>query len=490
MPLTSAENNQPVHIAIVGCGFCGTLTAIHLLKDEDAQLHIHMIDKGPTLAKGVAFDPHTDNLLLNVPNGRMSAFPDVPDDFMQWLKKNSGPGHQTEILATAFSPRQLYGAYLNDLWIDGLNNCGANKKVTVYHNLAVDITENGNRLYVQLENHPGLTVDAAILATGIDHQAVPAGVDEELLKSKHYFGDPWKKQAVKGTDATDDILVIGNGLTMVDTVIGLRENGFKQTIHTVSPRGYCLMRWHDDKTPCAAINWPDIIAQDTSLLNLFKTFNKHRKMAIKQGQSILSAFDSLRPHLQKIWQSFTLKEQQQFARYLRSHWGNIRHRLPVKMYDTIDAMRRSGELKTHSGKITAIKQGDNKIAVTLGLGTDTVQIMVQRIINCTGPESNIINSGNPLLSNLARKGLISPPANGIGINTDVDSYRVVNTKGQQSINLFAIGGNIKGMLWESTAVPELRVQAQKLAQYISADITAWRGQGEEAGVISGVKSNK
>lgn len=477
--MKSAKNNKPVDIAIIGCGFCGTITAINLLNDKDANLHIHMIDGGTAFAKGVAYDPHTESLLLNVPNSRMSAFPDIPDNFMQWLKKKASPAQQTDDLATGFSPRKFYGDYLNDLWLNAINNLGPNKKVTVYNNFTVDIVENGEVLYVQFENAPVLTVDAAILATGIDHQAVPAGLDETMLKSKQYYADPWKKNAVKNTNESGDVLVIGNGLTMVDTVIGLRENGFKNSIHTISPRGYRLMRWQDGKTPAASINWTEIVETDASLLNLFKIFNKHRKEALKNDWSILPVFDALRPHLQKIWQSFTLAEQQKFARFLRSHWGNIRHRLPVNMFDTIDAMRKEGKLITYSGKIGAIIQLENELDVALDLGEQQKRIRVQRIINCTGPESNISKSGNPLLNNLARKGLIGSPANAIGINTNVDNYRVINTSGQGKARLFAIGGNIKGMLWESTAVPELRLQTQKLARHILADIANWHKQEEQ-----------
>jgi hypothetical protein len=36
--------------------------------------------------------------------------------------------------------------------------------------------------------------------------------------------------------------------------------------------------------------------------------------------------------------------------------------------------------------------------------------------------------------------------------------------------MFTLGGNLKGMLWESTAVPDLRIQTRRLALHISAVI--------------------
>jgi len=405
----------------------------------------------------------------------MSAFPDMPDHFMEWLKK-SNSANVTGSLAAGFSPRHQYGAYLNDLWLGAINKLEANKRVTIYQDVAFDITDNGGQLYVQLENHPVLTADAVVLATGIDHQAVPAGVDEALLQSKHYFGDPWKRNGVKDAAPIGDILIIGNGLTMVDTVIGLRENGFQQTIHTISPRGYRLMRWREEKEPAPLINWTEVIEADASLLNLFGVFNKHRKAANRLGQTFYPAFDALRPHLQKIWQQLSIQEQELFASRIRSHWGNIRHRLPVEMFDIIENLRAAGKLVTYSGKIATAKQLETGVDVTLDLGSEKRQIMVQRIINCTGPESSIEKSGNPLLSNLAKKGLIESPPNAVGINADADNYRIITTKQPRNVNIFALGGNLKGVLWESTAVPELRVQAQKLAEHILAHVRAWQNQ--------------
>ena len=69
-----AETDQPLNVAIIGGGFCGILTAINLLQDAEEYLHIHIINSEKKIACGVAYEPHTENLLLNVPNGKHGRF--------------------------------------------------------------------------------------------------------------------------------------------------------------------------------------------------------------------------------------------------------------------------------------------------------------------------------------------------------------------------------------------------------------------------------
>lgn len=461
-----AETNQPVRIAIIGGGFCGVLTAIHLLQDKNRYQQIHIINKGAVFTKGVAYAPHTAGLLLNVPNGRMSALPDVPDHYVQWLLKQYPNCYSQESLAAEFSTRQQYGEYLNDLWNDTVSKSGYCNQIKVYNDAAEDITEDGDQLHIHLQSHWLLTVDIAIIATGNEQPGLPSGLDRSLQKSNYYFNDPWKKACIENIEPTGDILIIGNGLTMADTVIGLAENCVTQTIHTISPHGYRLKAWQETKISCPTINWNEVISHDASLLNLLKFFNHHRKIAVALNQSVYPLIDSLRPHGQKLWQAFSLKERQQFIKYLSAHWHSIRHRLPVQMHDVINCMQTKGQLITNSGYITSVKETGDRLAVTLNCNGVVTQLTVQRIINCTGPATDIGRSGNVLLANLAKSGLINAGPCGVGINADAERGAVITANRVQKANLFVIGSNLKGVLWESTAVPELRLQAQKLARHI------------------------
>jgi len=66
------------------------------------------------------------------------------------------------------------------------------------------------------------------------------------------------------------------------------------------------------------------------------------------------------------------------------------------------------------------------------------------------------------------KGILTQDKLKLGIKTDTESFQVINAEGNPHTNLFTIGSNLKGELWESTAVNELRGQAEKLAEKLKA----------------------
>ena len=457
-------DHQPLNIAIIGAGFCGILTAIHLLQADGPPMHLHIINKGSTFGRGVAYDPHTSGLLLNVPNKGMSAFPDMPDHFLNWLiNKTPAVAIDKEKLASEFSPRKLYGEYLDELWKNTLKSTRDNK-ISIYNNKAVNVIEEGKQLRISLDSHSDLLADTVILATGNEQPDFVSGLNSALKNSSRYFADPWKNDCIENLSDEGDVLIIGNSLTMVDAVIGLAGDAFKGTINTISPHGYRLKPWRETKTPYTVP--ASIAGHDMQLLQLLQTFNKHRKIADSLNQSIYPLVDSLRPKIQSLWLSFDRREKQQFIENLSSFWDRIRHRLPTQMHDIIEEMRAADQLITHSGYIVSAIESGDKIDVTLNCGGWQKHLKVQRIINCSGPQTNITHSGNELLKNMAKSGMISPGPFDLGINAHPEDCSVIPATGIKFSNLFVIGSNLKGMLWESTAVPELRLQAQRLAKRI------------------------
>ncbi|SEV89842.1 Uncharacterized NAD(P)/FAD-binding protein YdhS [Chitinophaga sp. YR573] len=453
---------EPLNITIIGGGFCGIMTAINLMKDDTLPLHIHIVNKGYPIAKGVAYAPHTSSLLLNVPNGRMSAYTDIPDHYVQWLKANAL--FSNDEIATAFSTREQYGNYLSSLWEDAIKEKGANTAITIYDDYAYDIIEDGDLLHIHLKESPVLTTDLVILATGNAKPRFPFNINSSFRNSKHYFGNPWKKDCIENLNTENDVLIIGNGLSMVDTVIGLTENGFAQNIHTVSPHGYQLKPWKGSTPPYRDINFlTTILNQNFGLRTLVTSMNRHRKIADTLGQSVYSMIDVLRPHTQKIWQSLSIKERNRFIKYLNHIWGSIRHRLPDEMHAFIKEHKK---LIIHRGHIVDVSMAGDQVKVTLSDSGSLKHLLVQRVINCTGPETNIQLSENELLRNLEKRGLISADVFHLGINAHPQYGNVMMSNDNCKHNLFVIGNHLKGVLWESAAIPELRMQTEALSKYL------------------------
>ena len=92
------------------------------------------------------------------------------------------------------------------------------------------------------------------------------------------------------------------------------------------------------------------------------------------------------------------------------------------------------------------------------------------MINCTGPDTDLTRVRDPLIVSLRDAGLIRPDELGLGLDTDGEG-RVVAADGQVDGRLTLVGPLRKGGLWEHTAVPELRVEAKRVADRLAAEAT-------------------
>ena len=92
---------------------------------------------------------------------------------------------------------------------------------------------------------------------------------------------------------------------------------------------------------------------------------------------------------------------------------------------------------------------------------------VAKVINCTGPRSDYSKYQHPLLINLLARGLIDHDPLALGINATPEG-QVLAYRGGPVAWLYTLGAPLKGVLWECTAVPEIRTQAKSLATRLLA----------------------
>jgi len=92
-------------------------------------------------------------------------------------------------------------------------------------------------------------------------------------------------------------------------------------------------------------------------------------------------------------------------------------------------------------------------------GDGDVQIETRLAVNCTGPAGPMEATRNPLLRQLLDDGLVAPGELGIGL--------AVDKAGRAGAGLWAVGPLTKGKWWEITAVPDIRVQVEEVAERIA-----------------------
>ena len=215
-------------IAILGGGVAGVSVAMQLMKQTNTPLSLDIFDQSGQFGRGLAYQPRQVAHLLNVAAGKMSLDPAQPDDFLLWLQQQTQfAGNEPAVLAQAYLPRAVFGDYVAQRWPEalalavqkGLQVSLRKDKVT-----ALDLTDpTSPRLHSEGQWH---SYHQLVLACGNELPRHPAGF-AELTNHPAYVHNPWSDAWLKKLKPNSKVLILGNGLTMVDTLLSLRAAGLK-----------------------------------------------------------------------------------------------------------------------------------------------------------------------------------------------------------------------------------------------------------------------
>ena len=440
-------------ITIIGGGASGTLLAINLIKNAGLEpLTINLIEKSREIGRGIAYGTTKDFHLLNVPAAKMGAFPDAVDHFHRWLGANGydyAPG--------SFVSRKIYGQYLSGLF----EETSANKKGCVQirniNNEAVDILTKSGQATVLLDSGEELATDKVILAFG---NFLPPNVrteSDDYTHSPRYFQSPWREDIPDAINLDENVLIIGTGLTGIDVILSLYNNRHRGKIYALSTHGLL-------PTVHAPANiYPSFQAEietKTTIRELLKTVHQNIKNAQANGGNWRAVIDSLRPFTQQTWFRLPLAEKRRFMRHLQRRWDVARHRMPPECFEILQSLQASNQLEILRGKIRRIEpMSDAHFQINFGKDS---QIIADRIINCTGSQSNYAKIDQPLVKSLIARGDIKPDALLMGLDTTPEG-EIINQRGEISDVLYTFATAQKGVLWECTAMPDIRGQAKQLA---------------------------
>lgn len=438
------------HVAIIGAGFSGTLQAINLLRHEGPRATL--IERARQPGQGIAYGAAQDEHLLNVRAGGMSAIPDDPAHFVNWLDARG-----VENPAGSFVQRTVYGQYLREMLADAAARSNGRLEVVQGEVVDLDQVDGGTRLH--FGDGRQLEADAAVLAVGNLPPHTPAGLVPDLLPPSRYFGNPWDGAIADGLGDDDVVLVIGTGLTMIDVVLTLDARGFRGRIVALSRRGLLPHRHAE------VAEW-NRIDERPAANRLSGLLHATRGRSVQVGWR--AAVDELRPFTQSMWRNASNADRHRFVRHLRPWWDIHRHRLAPQIADSIGALIAAGRLQLHAGKTIAFADHADGVVVTWRpRGHDAPeQMTVQRIVNCIGPLGDLDRTQEPLLRRLVGRGRIRPDSVNLGIDVDSEA-RTIAADGTSNDDLFALGPMTRGAFWEIVAVPDIRTQTWTLARRLS-----------------------
>jgi uncharacterized NAD(P)/FAD-binding protein YdhS len=439
------------------------MVAVQLLRRVPA-LSLAVVDKGPAPGRGLAFGTRYDCHLLNVPAGNMSALPEEPDHFLRWAQANYGhPVHET-----SFLPRPFFGRYISSL-LEEATERGSRGNLQWIQGEVSSVAREQSRLEIPLTDGSTLATQSLVLAVG---NFPPADLKIPGLsrESHRYIRSPWSASALDDFPGNANVLLIGSGLTSVDVAVALKYEGFGGHIHILSRRG--LMPQTHRLTAGRPQFWNE--PSPRTIRGLMRLVREEVRTAEKGGDW-RDVVDSLRPVTQNIWQSLSQKERRRFLRHVRSYWEVHRHRIAPEIGDTISQLVQAGTATVYAGRVTNYREVGEHVEVGWrDRRTQSQRLFrVHRVINCTGPETDCRHINDPLIKSLLAQGLATPDLLSLGLDAD-SSGALLDSRGAPSRSLYAIGSARKGSLWESIAVPELRVQASQLAEHLVRDLLPHR----------------
>jgi uncharacterized NAD(P)/FAD-binding protein YdhS len=458
----------PRTIVIVGAGFSGTSVATNLLRAGHAQpVRIVLIDRAE-IGRGVAYRRSSDAYRLNVPASRMSANVDDPDEFLTFAQRRV-PGARGE----DFLSRELYGEYLESSLRRAESDAPPEIELQRLHGLVIAIERIPRTSTYQVHLDDGRIVCATdvVLALGNPSPASLPGSDK-LRGDARYLENPWLASST--VRAGETVLLVGTGLTMADVAVaGLAER--KVVIHAVSRHGLL-------PTPQAPFRHaqlehdpePLLAAASTSVRCLYQAVRALATDIESNNGDWREAISYIRELAPRLWQRLAVSERRRFLRHVRCYWDVHRHRLPEATWTELRDLQREGRLHLHAARILRLEPAGKYIRVVYRpRGQSEVEkLLVDRVINCTGPDYNPAHTRERLLRSLLAQGLATGDAMGLGLVTD-ELGTLISASGHPANGLYYIGPMLRPAYWETTAVAELRQHAALLAHHLAEDPESW-----------------
>lgn len=449
------QNSEFYDLCILGGGFTGCALAAQLCQTAKRPLSIALINASHPTFQGIAYSTLEPYHLLNVPAGKMSLYADKPNDFIDWLN-DSVHKDMSLSLPEQFAPRMLYGQYIQERFLSAKKNSAANCEVIEDEVLALSQMRSAITIKLKNARQKSIKTQKVVLALG---NAKPYNLLAQYQiqeDTPNYIANPWDFNQLSRLSTTDDILIIGSGLTTVDCLLTLQHMKHRGKIDIVSKHGFMPKAHENFEAPPL-----------THDLNTFKTAKSswaYVKAQIKQHQNWRVVIDSLRPYTQSIWQAWPNNEKRTFLRHIRAYWDVHRHRIAPQIAAQIKTLFDSGQVNCFAGHLSNASVAKESFSVEyLSRKNGQKQSLYPKVIvNATGP-NYVSYMDHPLIQSLISQRIVAWDTFKLGLRVNQNS-QLLDANNEVQPNMFAMGPLTKSQFWEIIAVPDIRVQVQNVAK--------------------------
>ncbi len=435
-------------VIVVGGGAASVFVTV-ALRERAAALGqaapaVTVVGNDAAAGLGLAYGRAEPHHRLNSPASAMSLSPAEPGGFLAYLdgvRWRDGDGSAAS--AGSFVPRQIFGHYLASSFQALLDDPASG--VSFVRGDVVAMVRAEGRSTVTLADATELSADVVVLALG---NPPPGRVTVPTAGVARTIDDPWARDALDGIRETDRVLLIGTGLTTIDiaTSLARRHPGI---VMTATSRRLLLPAVH---LAAPVPPGPGLVSGDALLAGdaihplpeLLRDFGRQLRAASAVGEPWQPVLDGVRPQIHALWRGLGVADRKRFVAHVARRWDVHRHRMAQSVWAELSGLIDAG---------------------TLTLVSDVSGQEFDVAVNCTGPNSLAARGWSPLVDALLSAGSVVPDPTGLGFDAD-EAGALVSAAGAVSPRLFAVGAGLKGALWETVAVPEVRVVAARIAERV------------------------
>jgi uncharacterized NAD(P)/FAD-binding protein YdhS len=482
----AATGRRQNTVAVIGGGCAGALAAAAITRNPAWRTVLISPEERP--GRGVAYGAAEPWHLLNSRVSTMSADATDPQHLLRWCRARGLPAD-----AATFLPRAWYGDYLADHLAAAASAAGSR---LVHHRAeAIGVRPEQAGWTITDANGCRIHADQVILALGNPPPRPPAAVTGAALHSPAFVADPWAPgaldralaavrspaagssaadSAAAGSSAADSaaagssaagspaavrspaaapVLLLGTGLTAIDVALTLNEKARGVPVEALSRRGLLPQTHPQRPAPAVDLALPEAAGLGPLLRRV--------RAAIAGGADWTAVVEYVRHHADRLWNGLTPDAQERFLRHVQRYWEVHRHRMAPPIAARINRLRDQGTLRIRSGRLLCLDP-DPRGGLLVHIEGEAPR-RYAAVMSCTGP-GPLPSSAGPLLTGLLADGLVTTGPHGLGLDADPD--------GQIRPGLWLVGPLRRGRSWESTAVPEIRAQVERLTAALPQPVPA------------------
>ena len=434
-------------VAIIGGGLAGTAIAIACARTaRHARVRLFSPENP---GRGAAYGAGSPIWFMNGPANAMSIIAGDTEHLVRSL--HCSP--------ETFVTREQFGEYVGSTFHE---DTFGRANIATERAAVVDLERRHGDFILEDDRGARYRARSVVLAMG---NAKPADdfLPRELRASKRYVGDPWRTPTSELPEG--DVLCIGSGLTAIDHVAAHAHARRSGTAFTIARHGFLPARESAEIRTC---RYAELELDDSSPHALLRSVRSAMRRRIAQGGDWREIAEALRRPSQRIWLGWTTAQRRQFIEHLASLWGSLRYRVPPATDDAVAELRASGRYVSLQGAIVGASDEREGILIEYRTRGELRRLQVASVVNCTGPNGDLSSNPDRLIRALLERGLIRPDALHLGL--DATRYgEAIDSEGLADERLLAIGPLLRGILYETTAVPEIAEQALAIAHRVARE---------------------